>query len=168
MKGPVVWKFEDNFNADLIVGSKNIAVNDKEILRNACLADFDPGFVARCRPGSLMVAGSNFGYGHPHQQGIISLKEVGVSTMIAESFYPMWYRVAVYYAFPAIVCKGVFAAVSLGDEIKADPKTGSVKNLTTGTELQGEPIPDFLLHVIELGGFPRYVKERLEAGSRKP
>ena len=165
MKGPVVWKFEDNFNADRIVGSKNIAVNDKEVLRNACLAEFDPDFVNRVKPGSIMVAGHNFGFGHPHQQGVISVKQIGISTIIAESFYPMWYRVAIYYAFPAIVCKGIFAATSLGDELEADPKTGTVRNLTTGTTLFGEPMPDFLLNIIEVGGFPKYVKQRLEASA---
>ncbi|MFC1919559.1 3-isopropylmalate dehydratase [Chloroflexota bacterium] len=167
MKGQVVWKFEDNFNADLIVGSHNITVSDKEVLGKACLAEFDPEFVKRVNPGDIMVAGKNFGYGHPHYQGIISLKQVGISTLVAESFYPMWYRVAIFYAFPPIVCKGIAESTSLGDQLEADPKTGLVKNLTTGVTLQGEPVPSFLLEIIKAGGFPKYAKAKLETSGQR-
>ena len=33
-----------------------------------------------------------------------------IGTLIAESFYPLWYRVAVFYAFPAMVCPGISQA----------------------------------------------------------
>lgn len=167
MKGTVVWKFADNFNADLIVGSKNITVSDPEILGKACLAEIDPDFAKRVKPGDIMVAGKNFGYGHPHYQNIISLKKAGISTLVAESFYPMWYRVAVFYAFPAFVCQGITKEASVGDSLDADPKTGVVTNLTTGKTLQGQGMPSFLLEIIEAGGLPKHIRKRLEAAAKK-
>ena len=73
------------------MGSKYIAEKDPEILGEVCLRDYDPEFVNRVQPGDIMIAGKNFGYGHPHQQGIVSLKKKGVAALIAESFYPLWY-----------------------------------------------------------------------------
>ncbi|MFC1980869.1 3-isopropylmalate dehydratase [Chloroflexota bacterium] len=158
----VVWKLEDNFNADLIVGSRNITVSDPEILGKACLTELDPEFPNKVKPGDIMIAGRNFGYGHPHYQGIIALKKVGISALIAESFYPLWYRIAVFYAFPVLICQGISQAASIGEELEVDPKTGFIKNLTRSTELQGEGIPDFLLDIIEAGGFMKYIKAKLE------
>ena len=100
IQGKTVWKFGDNFNADLIVGSKYIAESNAEVLGEVCLRDFDPEFAKRVQAGDVMIAGKNFGYGHPHQQGIVSLKKVGVAALVAESFYPLWYRMAIFYAFP--------------------------------------------------------------------
>lgn len=160
LEGRNVWQFGDNYNADLIVGSNHITTTDKELLGKVCLADYDPEFVNRVQPGDLMVAGRNFGYGHPHYQGIISLQRNGISTVIAESFYPMWFRVAVFYAFPAMVCPGISRHASLGDRLRADIVTGRVENLSTGAVLQGEPISPALLSIIDDGGLPAHLKKR--------
>ena len=160
LEGRNVWQFGDNYNADLIVGSNHITTTDNDLLGKVCLADYDPEFVTKVQPGDLMVAGRNFGYGHPHYQGIISLQRNHISTVIAESFYPMWFRVAVFYAFPALVCPGISNHASLGDRLRADITTGRVENLTTGAVLQGEPISPVLLAIIEDGGLPAHLKKQ--------
>lgn len=159
-KGKAVWQFGDNYNADLIVGSKYISATDKELLGKVCLADYDPELVQRIAPGDLMIAGRNFGYGHPHQQGIWSLQANRISTVIAESFYPLWYRVAVFYAFPAVACPGISANAKAGDEIRVDVVSGRVENLTTGVTLQGEPTSPLLLRIMEDGGLPAHLKKQ--------
>jgi 3-isopropylmalate/(R)-2-methylmalate dehydratase small subunit len=167
-KGRTVWQFGDNYNADLIVGSKHISTTDKEVLGKVCLADHDPDFLQKIAPGDLMIAGKNFGYGHPHYQGIISLQRNQISTVIAESFYPLWYRVAVFYAFPAIVCPGISTQAKLGDVLSVDVETGRVENRTTGASLQGEPIHPQLLRIMEDGGLPAHLKKRaLAAAAQK-
>lgn len=165
LHGRNVWKFADNYNADLIVGSKHISTTDKAVLREVCMADLDPGFVQRVQPGDIMVAGRNFGYGHPHYQGIISLQQNRIATVIAESFYPLWYRVAVFYAFPALVCPGISSHANVGDVLRADITTGRIENLTTGTSLQGEPIAPVLLRIMEDGGLPAHLKKRALASA---
>ncbi len=159
-KGKTVWQFGDNYNADLIVGSKHIGTTDRDLLGKVCLADYDPEFTAKISPGDLMIAGKNFGYGHPHYQGIISLQMNRISTLIAESFYPLWYRVAVFYAFPAIVCPGISQAAKLGDELAVNVETGKIDNLSTGVSLQGEPVHPSLLEIMEDGGLPAHLKKR--------
>lgn len=159
-KGKTVWKFDDNYNADLIVGSKYISVNDREILGKVCLADYDPEFAQKVTPGDLMIAGKNFGYGHPHYQGIASLQKNLISTVIAESFYPLWYRIAVFYAFPAIVCPRISEGAAVGDEIRVNIETGEIENISRGTLLQGEPVHPFLLEIMESGGMPGYLKKK--------
>jgi len=70
------------------------------VLGKVCLADYDPEFVRKVRPGDIMIAGRNFGFGHPHQQGLQSLIKVGIAGFVAESYYPNWHRMAVSFGFP--------------------------------------------------------------------
>jgi 3-isopropylmalate/(R)-2-methylmalate dehydratase small subunit len=41
------------------------------------MAEFEPGFVNTVGAGDMVVAGRNFGYGHPHDQGIEALRSLG-------------------------------------------------------------------------------------------
>ena len=160
MKGKVVWQFDDNFNADLIVGSEYIEERDREILGKACLASFVPDFYKTVEMGDIMIAGKNFGYGHPHYQGIVSLQSVGISTLVAESFYPIWYRVALFQGFPPIVCPDITKKAKVGDRLEVNIQTGEITNITTAETIQGEPMPDFLLEIIEDGGQVSHLKKK--------
>ena len=158
IKGKIVWAFDDNFNADLIVGSKYIDERDPDLLGKVCLKDLDPKFVDRVNPGDIMIAGKNFGYGHPHQQGIVSLKKVGISVLIAESFYPLWYRMAIFYAFPIVICPGITQAAKLNDTVEISLSTGAFKNASTGAGISAEPFPPFLMDVVNAGGLIKYLQ----------
>ena len=160
IQGKIVWKFGDNFNADLIVGSKYIAEKNPEILGEVCLRDYDPEFVKRVQPGDIMIAGKNFGYGHPHQQGIVSLKKIGVSVLIAESFYPLWYRMAIFYAFPIIICPGITKNFNVDDQLSVDLSTGKVLSLTTNKNFEAEPMPAFLMEVVAAGGLIKHLQKK--------
>jgi len=161
--GTVAWKFGDNFNADNIVGSKYIGERDPDILTKVCLAQYDAEFTQRVKPGDVVVAGKNFGYGHPHQQGIISLLKNGIAALVAESFYPLWYRMAFFYAFPVIVCPNISAHAEMGHVLSVDLATGQIENKTTGKVLQGEPVPAFLMEVVTSGGLIPHLRKQLAA-----
>ena len=52
-------------------------------------------------------------------------------------------------------------SVSPSDEIEVNFKTGQVRNLTTGREFKFDPLPEFLLEIIEAGGGIAHLKKRL-------
>jgi len=164
VKGKIIWKFGDHFNSDLIVGSKYIQERDPEVLRKACLADFDPEFSQKVTPGDVMIAGRNFGYGHPHGQGLTSLRQVGISALIAESFYPVWYRMAISSAFPVLTCPDIAKKADVGDKLEANFKTGDVKNVTTGETIKAEPLSPFLREIMDMGGMAAYIREKISTG----
>jgi 3-isopropylmalate/(R)-2-methylmalate dehydratase small subunit len=86
--GRVAWIFGDNFDVDLVIGLENITETDPHKLARLCMCRYDPKFPQEVRPGDILVAGRNFGYGHPHTQPLIALKTLGVDCIIAESFFP--------------------------------------------------------------------------------
>ncbi len=166
MKGKVVWQFDDNFNGDLIVGSEYIEERDPKILGEACLASFVPDFHKTVEKGDIMIAGRNFGYGHPHYQGVVSLQAVGIATLIAESFYPIWYRVALFQGFPPIFCPDITKKAKVGDRLEVNIQTGEITNITTKETFKGEPMPDFLLEIIEDGGQLPHLRKKTAETSK--
>lgn len=160
IKGKIVWQFGENFNADLIVGSKYIDERDPEVLGKVCLSDMDPDFVKRAQPGDIMIAGENFGYGHPHQQGIVSMKKVGISTLIAESFYPLWYRMAIFYAFPIVICPLITRKAKPDDELEVNFSSGEITNVSTKEKIKAEPVPPFLMEVVRNGGLIKHLQKQ--------
>ena len=151
-KGKAVWKFADNFNADLIVGSKYMTERNPELLAKAFLSDYEPDYYTKVAKGDIIVAGDNFGFGHPHDQGIIAMEALGISVLVADSFYPAYYRLGIYRGFPLLACPGISDKVKVGDVLEVNIETGLVKNSTGGVTLQGEPMSPVLREIIAAGG----------------
>lgn len=166
IKGRVIWKFGDHFNADLIVGSKYIAERNPEVLGKVCLADFDLEFVQKVRPGDIMIAGKNFGFGHPHQQGLVSLIKIGIAGFVAESYFPSWYRLSVSFAFPAIICPDITKKADVGQELDINFRTGEIKNLTSGETIRAEPYPNYLMEIVDTGGLIQFLIQQLAASQK--
>lgn len=158
-RGKVIWKFGDHFNADLIVGSKSLGVRDPEMLRKVCMSGFDPDFPTKIQKGDIMIAGRNFGYGNPHAEAVLSLKAVGVSVLIAESFYPTWYRIAIFHAFPVVSCPDIVSFANIGDELEIDIKAGKIKKMPTNKLIEAEPFPEFLAPIMEADGLVAHLKD---------
>lgn len=51
-----------------------------------------------------------------------------------------------------------------GDEIEVDLRAGTIKNLTTGETLKFQPLPDFLMEIIEAGGLHPLIKKQIAEG----
>ncbi len=114
VRSKIVWKFGDYFNADLIVPAKYRYEYDPDVLAKVCLADYDPEFPRKVTPGNIIIAGRSFGYGHPHPTGIHAFQKLGIGVLIAESFAPVWYRVAIAVAFPVLNCPDITRKADLG------------------------------------------------------
>ena len=162
-RGKVVWKFGDNFNSDLITEYPRYkSVSNTEELSRICMIGIDPEFPNRVKKGDLMIAGKNFGFGHPHSQTHKALKASGVSSVIAESFARGWFRAAISLGLPALPCEGIAEKARSGDELQVNFRTGEVKNLTTGVLINTEPLPQFMLDIIEAKGLVQYLKKTLK------
>lgn len=164
VKGKVLWKFGNDFNADLIVPSEYMLGEDPEVLAKVCLADYDPEFSKRVTPSDILIAGQNFGYGHPHPAGLLAFLGLEIGILIAESFAPAWYRGAISAAFPVLTCPGITKKADVGHQLETNLKTGKVKNLSTGDTINAEPIHPILMEIIDAGGMPAYAEMRLKVG----
>ena len=145
-----VWKFDHDINTDLVIPNFAVHMPVEEQVQH-CFSANRPGWVDEVQPGDVMVVGRNFGVGSARNIGAI-FHELGVSGIVAESFNGLGLRNCVNSGLPSLPCPGVHDGFDEGDVAEVDWTIGSVRNVTTGATMQGNPIPAQLQRVIIAGG----------------
>jgi 3-isopropylmalate/(R)-2-methylmalate dehydratase small subunit len=144
------WKFGDNINTDLILPGHVMLLPFDEQPKYVFSAN-RPGWVELVTPGDILIAGRNFGTGSG-RPGARSLREVGITCILAESINGLFFRNCVNYGLYAMECPGVAEAFSEGDVAEVDFGNFTVRNTNNGSELKGKKYPDVLLATIRAGG----------------
>ena len=159
-----VWKFGDAIPNDggiLERDKVKMQIYDPDVLAKWCLEEINPVFTKEVKPNDILVAGKNFGEGHPHLQGFMALKGTGVG-VITESMSRGALRCCINAGIPVIpFCPGITLNVDEGQEIFVDFENGVVENITTGIGFKFDPIPTELMEIIKLGGGLFFVKKQL-------
>jgi 3-isopropylmalate/(R)-2-methylmalate dehydratase small subunit len=150
--GRVAWVFDHNFDVDQVVGVANIKVQDVTLQAPNAMAHFEPGFHTRVRPGDLLVAGRNFGYGHPHAIAMRTMRHLGIAGVVAESFFSSFWLGEVGYGFRLLVCPGIHTVARRGDELHVDWDQYTVTNRTTGAQLAAIPHTQRERQILAHGG----------------
>ena len=153
------WVFGDNLDTDVIAPGRYMKFGIEEIAKH-CLESIEPTFVATVKRGDAVVAGRNMGVGSSREQAPEALKHLGVSVLIAESFAGLFYRNAINLGLPAVACPQA-KRIRQGDELEVDLEYGKIRNRTTGETLDCEPIPGFLMSIINAGGLLPHLEKRL-------
>jgi 3-isopropylmalate/(R)-2-methylmalate dehydratase small subunit len=153
-------------DTDVIIPARYLNTSDPAELGAHCMEDIDPGFVARVKPGDVIVAQQNFGCGSSREHAPVAIKAAGVSCVVAASFARIFYRNALNTGLPIVVCPAAAAAAQAGDRLRVDLAAGTVENLTQGRTYTAEPLPPFMEELIARGGLLPYVKQRIEEGER--
>ena len=151
VKGSVL-KYGDNVDTDVIIPARYLNTTDKKELASHCMEDIDKSFVARVKAGDIMVAGNNFGCGSSREHAPISIKESGISLVIAKSFARIFYRNAVNIGLPIIECTQAAEEINEGDTVRVNFETGIIRNITTMKEYKTMPFPPFIQQIITAGG----------------
>jgi len=157
-----VWKFGDNINTDLIYPGpylKEFLPYD-EMAKHA-MEGVDPNFSKKVKKGDIIVAGRNFGCGSSREEAVTCLKAVGIGGILAESFARIFFRNAINIGLPVLECKGLLHKVKEGDLLEVDFKSGTIKNISTGEEIKTQPLPDFIIEILNKGGLLNFAKEKL-------
>jgi 3-isopropylmalate/(R)-2-methylmalate dehydratase small subunit len=145
------WIFGDNIDTDQINPGKYMDLPADEASQHVFEA-IAPDFVSEFKPGGIIVGGSNFGCGSSRETAPEALKFLGVAAIVAESFGRIFFRNAIAIGLPVLLCPGISAACSTGDDLEVDIEAARVKNLKTGKELPGEPLHEMMLESLQKGG----------------
>lgn len=153
------WVFGDNLDTDVIAPGRYMKFGIEEIAKH-CLESIEPKFVTQVKRGDAVIGGRNMGVGSSREQAPEALKHLGVSVLIAESFAGLFYRNAINLGLPAVACPQA-KRIRQGDELEVDLERGKIRNRTTGETLDCEPIPGFLMSIIDDGGLLPHLEKRL-------
>jgi len=145
-----VWKVGDNINTDLILPNKAFYLTHDEQAQFVFHAN-RPGWAQQVQKGDILIGGRNFGMGSS-RAAARSLKNLGLSCLLANSLNGLFLRNCVNFAFPALECPGVHDAFEEGDIAEIEFERGRVRNVTRGIDLTARPLPESLLGIVTAGG----------------
>ncbi len=145
-----VWRFGHDIDTDLIIPNFAIPLPRRE-QPQYCFNANRRGWVNEVKPGDVLIAGRNFGVGSGRPIGDVFVL-LGISAIVAESFNGLGLRNCINVGMPCLPCRGIGDAFEEGDIAELDWTTGSVRNESKGTVLQGQPLPGVLQSIVQAGG----------------
>jgi len=151
------WKFGDDIDTDAIIPGRFLTIYDPKELASHAFEGTRDEFSKEAKQGDVIIAGRNFGCGSSREHAPLALKGAGIEYVIAKSFARIFYRNAINTGVLPLVCENT-------DEI-ADGSIVSVNLKESYIESEGkryplEPIPDFMMKIVEAGGLVEYAKKR--------
>jgi len=146
-----VWKFDHDVSTD-VLSPGSYALDPVEIRKQHVLESVNPVFASDVEPGDVVVAGRNFGCGSSRETAAENLQALGVACVVAESLSRLFTRNAVAVGLPVLICPGVHETFADGDEIEIDLATGRVHNVESGSDLQGDSLPEEMRKILAAGG----------------
>ena len=167
--GHRVWRLPPDVDTDALAPGRWMKYSAEVIARH-CLESLRPQFALEARPGDVIVAGANFGIGSSREQAASALVHLGIAAVIAPSFGGLFYRNAFNVGLPLLTCRDAEAIVD-GECVWFDLQRGLVRcaDTATGGDLEGrgpllscEPIPPFLLELVQAGGLLPQLRRRLQ------
>ena len=153
------FKYPDNVDTDVIIPARYLNTPDAKELAQHCMEDIDRSFVAKVKPGDVIVAGWNFGCGSSREHAPLVIKTCGTGCVIAKSFARIFYRNAINIGLPILECELAAEEIQPGDEVQVDFDTGIITDCTTGKSYQAQPFPPFIQNIIRCGGLLASLKE---------
>jgi 3-isopropylmalate/(R)-2-methylmalate dehydratase small subunit len=152
------WKFGDSISTDLICPGRyfHLRSNLPELAKHV-LEDADPEFASKMKTGDFVVAGNNFGLGSSREHAPTIIKIAGVAAVLAKSFARIFYRNAINVGLPLLECDTDM--ISEGDELEVDLGTGTIRNISKGTELKAHPLPQAMINILNDGGLVAHLEK---------
>ena len=153
-----VWSLGADIDTDALAPGPYMKLGIDGIAPH-CLEAVRPEFAAAVRPGDVIAAGPNFGIGSSREQAAGALVQLGVRAVIAPSFSGLFFRNAFNLGLLLLTCPEA-ARLREGEHITLDLQALTVTT-AQGEALRCEPIPGFLLDMVEAGGLLNQLRRRL-------
>jgi len=158
----VVYQVGDDISTDIIYPGRFMATvlpTETPALAFADNAEFN-GRLKRKEipPGSVLLAGKNFGCGSSREQAASCLKGHEL-IIVARDFARIFLQNSINLGLQMVICPAIEAAE--GDELELLPE--KVINRTTGKEFARLPLPKSRQAIVDAGGLIAYTRQRLLA-----
>jgi len=155
----VVLRLEDDVSTDVVYPGRFMATVLPSETPQYAFADLE--FNARLKnkpvePGSVIVAGHNFGCGSSREQAASCLKGHEL-VVVAKGFARIFLQNSANLGLRTVICPTIEAAE--GDELDLTP--AEIVNRTTGKAFPVVPLPKARQDIIDAGGLIAYTRKRL-------
>jgi 3-isopropylmalate/(R)-2-methylmalate dehydratase small subunit len=154
-----VWKLGPDVDTDQLAPGAYMKLGILDIAKH-CLEGVRPEFAAQVKTGDVLAAGPNFGIGSSREQAADALVKLGVKAVVAPSYSGLYFRNAFNLGLLLLTCKDA-ETLEEGEQISLDLSTWTVVK-ANGQRLACDPIPEFLVAMVEAGGLLPQLKLRLQ------
>jgi 3-isopropylmalate/(R)-2-methylmalate dehydratase small subunit len=154
-----VWKVGADVDTDQLAPGAYMKLGIHDIAKH-CLEGVRPEFAAEVSLGDVLAAGPNFGIGSSREQAADALVKLGVKAVIAPSYSGLYFRNAFNLGLLLLTCKDA-ELLQEAEHISLDLDQWAVVR-SNGQRLACDPIPDFLVAMVEAGGLLPQLKLRLQ------
>ncbi len=154
-----VWKVGADVDTDQLAPGAYMKLGIHDIAKH-CLEGVRPEFAAEVSLGDVLAAGPNFGIGSSREQAADALVKLGVKAVIAPSYSGLYFRNAFNLGLLLLTCKDA-ELLQEAEKISLDLDQWAVVR-SNGQRLACDPIPDFLVAMVEAGGLLPQLKLRLQ------
>ncbi len=144
------WVFGDSVDTDNMYPGFAMKLPLQEAARHI-FYDLRPGWTDLVKEGDIVVAGRNFGIGSSRPVAQLFL-ELGVAALVAEEFNSLFLRNSVNFGLPAVTIPGAAKALADGSTVRLDIPRATLEPAEGGAQLQGAPLPEFVLDILAQGG----------------
>ncbi len=154
-----VWKVGADVDTDQLAPGAYMKLGIHDIAKH-CLEGVRPEFASEVSLGDVLAAGPNFGIGSSREQAADALVKLGVKAVIAPSYSGLYFRNAFNLGLLLLTCKDA-ELLQEAEQISLDLDQWAVVR-SNGQRLACDPIPDFLVAMVEAGGLLPQLKLRLQ------
>lgn len=154
-----VWRVGADVDTDQLAPGAYMKLGIHDIAKH-CLEGVRPEFAGQVKAGDVVAAGPNFGIGSSREQAADALVKLGVKAVIAPSYSGLYFRNAFNLGLLLLTCKEA-ELLEEAEQISLDLKQWAVVR-GNGQRLACDPIPDFLVSMVEAGGLLPQLKLRLQ------
>jgi len=160
-----VWRFGADIDTDQLAPGAYMKLGIEGIALH-CLEGVRPEFAAQVEPGDVIAAGPNFGIGSSREQAAGALVQLGVRAVIAPSFSGLYFRNAFNLSLLLLTCKDA-EQLREGEQIALDLQQLQVVT-QDGRRLACDPIPEFLIDMVQAGGLLNQLRRKLQSTRGSP
>jgi len=155
-----VWRFGADIDTDQLAPGATMKLGIEGIAPH-CLEAVRPEFAGSVRRGDVIAAGPGFGIGSSREQAAAALVQLGVRAVIAPSFSGLFFRNAFNLGLLLLTCREA-EQLRDGEHIALDLQQMQVVT-EGGRRLACDPIPAFLLEMVQAGGLMNQLRRKLQA-----
>jgi 3-isopropylmalate/(R)-2-methylmalate dehydratase small subunit len=155
-----VWRVGGEVDTDQLAPGHAMK-HGMDVIAKHCLESVRPEFAAAVQHGDVLVAGADFGIGSSREQAASVLVHLGIAAVIAPSYSGLYFRNAFNVGLLLLTCARA-GEIGEGERIDFDVRAGRIVR-ANGDVLATEPIPGFLLGMVEAGGLLAQLRQRLAA-----
>ncbi len=156
----VVLKLGDDISTDIIYPGRFMATvlpTETPAFAFADYVEFNKQLKnGEIQPGSVIVAGKNFGCGSSREQAASCLKGYDL-VIVAQHFGRIFFQNSINLGLRMVICPEISAEP--GDELEIT--IIEVKNLSSGKAFRITPMPRSRQAIIDAGGLIPYTRQRL-------